>query len=313
MTISNVVTEFGAFYKEGSANKKNLQPQLFQDQVTPSICTPIITNDTVYDISGAELAEVLQPYQDLFTKKGNLTFTPRRIPLRQMKIDWEDNPVRLEGNWLGFLANNKLKKSEYPFVQWLIETRLINRSKQDRELLAYFKGVYVAATPGTAGAAGAVMDGLKKLIDDGITATTINLVGITGGLTASNIFDQVELFDKALPETWLGHEVAICMSPAWVKAYHTDKRNTLGVQPTYKKGDEIVDFSENKIVGLPSMSGTNYIFATPKFNLVHLTNKVKGNDFTLESSKRTVSIFTDWWEGMGFLEDDLVYAYNGVA
>jgi hypothetical protein len=307
ITITDVVTEFGAYYQKGSANFKNLTKQLFQDLVTPGVCTPIITDDTIYRVSAAEIAEILQPYQDLFTKKGDLTFTPKEIPLRQIKIDWEENPSKFQPSWLGFLANNNTDRLTWPFVKWLMEEKIIKRSKQDRELLIYFKGVYVAATPGTPGSAGSVMDGIKKLIDEGITDASMYEVNLAD-LTNSNIFDQVELFSDALPDTWIGHEVNICMSPSWVKKYNRDKRNTHGVDPSYKKGDLTVDFSEHNIVGLPSMAGTDYIFATPKFNLVHPQRRNAGNDFQLEGSKRTVSIYTDWWEGIGFLDNDLVYA-----
>ena len=309
ITITDVVTEFGAFYQKGTASLKNLTKQLFQELVTPGVLTPIITDDTVYRVSAAEIAEILQPYQDLFTKKGDLTFTPKEIPLRQIKIDWEDNPSKFQPSWLGFLASNSTDRMTWPFVKWLMEEKIIKRSKQDRELLIYFNGVYVAPVSGTAGSAGSVMDGIKKLIDTGIAAATMNEVLLPGGLTASNIFDQVEAFSKALPETWMGHEVNICLSPAWFKAYHIDKRNTLGVNPSYIKGEEEVDFSEHKIVKLPSMAGSDYIWATPKFNAVHPQRRGAGTDFQLEGSKRTVSIYTDWWEGIGFLDDDLVYAY----
>lgn len=313
ISIADVITEFGAYYIKNSANKKNLRRQIFQGLVTPGACTPIITDDTVYRVSGADIAEVLQPYQDAFTKKGDMTFEPKEIPLRQMKIDWEDNPSRLKASWLGFLAANNTDRKTWPFIKWLIEERLVQRSKHDRELQAYFKGEYAAPTAGTAGAAGTVMDGFKTLIDAGLVDGSVNEVSLEGGLTTANIFDQVEAFADNLPETWMGLDVSIFMSPGWHKAYHRDKRNTLGVQPSYKKGDEVVDFSENKLVALPSMSNTDYIFATPKFNMLHLSNRQRVENFQVEGSKRTVSIYSDWWEGVGFMDNDLVYAYAPAA
>lgn len=309
ISVSDVITEFGAYYIANRANKNNLRNQIFQGMETPSICTSIITDSSVYEVSGTQIGEVLQPYQDMFTKKGDLTFNPKTIPLRQMKIDWEDNPSKLFGNWLGFLADNNVDRKQWPFIKWLIENKLIFKSREDRELQAYFKGVYAAPTPGTAGAANTVMDGIKKQIDDGLTAATINQITLTGGLTASNIFDQVEAFANQLPDTWEGRGVKICMSKKWAKAYLTDKRNTLGVQPSYEKGSGKVDFTDTEVKGLASMSGSDYIFATIPENLVHIKNRKNAENFQVEGSKRTVSIYSDWSEAIGFLEDDLVYAY----
>lgn len=313
ISVADVITEFGAHYLANSTNKKNLTRQIFQDMVTPSHCTPMITDDTVLRLSKGDIEEVLQPYQDAFTKKGSMDFAPKEIALRQMKIDWEDNPSRLKASWLGFLAANDTDRKTWPFIKWLLEERLVQRSRQDRELLAYFKGVYAAPTPGTAGSAGTVMDGFKKLIDLGLADASMNEVTLAGGLTTANIFDQVEAFSDALPQTWAGLDVSIHMSKGWHKAYHRDKRNTLGVQPTYEKGNEKIDFDETKLVGLPSMANTDYIFATPKFNMIHATNRQKAENFQVEGSKRTVSIYSDWWEGVGFMDNDLVYAYAPAA
>lgn len=309
ISVADVISEFGAYYNANRANKKNLRNQIFQGMETPGVCTSIITDSSVYEVSGSQIGEVLQPYQSMFTKKGNLDFSPKSIPLRQMKIDWEDNPSVLFGNWLGFLADNNVDRKQWPFIKWLIEEKLIPKSREDRELLAYFKGTYLAPTPGTAGDAIDVMDGLGKQIDDGLTAATINQITLNGGLTTSNIFDQVEAFVNGLPDTWEGRGVKVCMSKRWAKAYLTDKRNTLGTQPSYEKGSAGVDFTDTEVKGLASMSGTDYIFATVPANLAHIKNRKKAEDFQVEGSKRTVSVYSDWSEAISFLEDDLVYAY----
>jgi hypothetical protein len=55
------------------------------------------------------------------------------------------------------------------------------------------------------------------------------------------------------------------------------------------------------VEGLPSMSGTTDIFATPKENMIHLTKKdINKNRFNIEESKRQVFLMTDWWEAVGF-------------
>ena len=63
---------------------------------------------------------------------------------------------------------------------------------------------------------------------------------------------------------------------------------------------------------MPSLAGTGVIFATPKSNYIHITPKKKMNPIKVESAKREVSVLADWREGLGFLFNELVYAYKPV-
>jgi hypothetical protein len=56
------------------------------------------------------------------------------------------------------------------------------------------------------------------------------------------------------------------------------------------------------------MAGTDRIFATPKANLIHLRKKsLNKGKFGLESSKRNVAFYCDWWEGIGFGINEAVW------
>ena len=59
-----------------------------------------------------------------------------------------------------------------------MEQEVLPQLHEDMEMLAYFKGVYVAPTPGTAGNAADVMDGLKTIITTGLTGD-MNTVTLT--------------------------------------------------------------------------------------------------------------------------------------
>ena len=99
------------------------------------------------------------------------------------------------------------------------------------------------------------------------------------------------------------------MSPYWAKMYHRDKRTQGYYQIPSEAGvTNNIDFSPQQVVGVPALSGTDVIFATPKPNLIHLTKKAANKTkFRLEESKRTVSIMADWWEGIGFGMDAAVW------
>ena len=163
-----LVTAFGAYYLEEGQNMDRLKDALRQKSVTPMCCVPIITESDMYRSSNVALGEIVQSFQKGFTPKGDLTFTPNEIRLRNIKADITIDPDDVKGKWLGFLASlNEADRTQWPIVRYLLEKHIATRIPHDMETQAYFKGVYAAPTVGTAGAASAALDGFKKLIDDG--------------------------------------------------------------------------------------------------------------------------------------------------
>lgn len=313
---TDIVTKFGAYYLQEGQNMDRLKAALRQKAVTPSVCVPMITESDMYRSANVSLGEVVQGFQKGFTPKGDITFAPNEIRLRNIKADVTIDPDDVKAKWLGFLASlTEQDRTQWPIVRYLLEVHLAQRIPHDMETQAYFKGVYVAPTVGTAGTAGGSLDGLKKLIDDGITAGTVNALTLAAAPSASNIFDTVEkIADNVLTanNALEGVQMSICMAPSWIRAYYRDKRNTHGADTNYSTtGINSVDFIPNfKLVGLPSMEGTNYIFATPDDNMVHLRKANGMSTPNVQLFDRQVKVLVDWYEGIGFLYNQLVFAYK---
>ena len=137
-------------------------------------------------------------------------------------------------------------------------------------------------------------------------------VALSAAPTTSNIFDMIEEFADNFDESLSSTKMRIYVSNSWLRAYFRDKRNTHGADVNYStNGINVVDFMPNvELVGLPSMEGSDYIWATPTDNFVHL-RKVNGmKDPLVEESKREVFLMLDWYEGLGFLHNELVYVYK---
>jgi len=164
-----------------------------------------------------------------------------------------------------------------------------------------YKGVYQAPASGVAGADGTGMDGLKKLLQAGVDAETMNSVDV-GALHKDTIFDQVELFTDKIAEVYQGIPMDICMSKLWAKKYLQDKRSQGFYQN--KSDKEIntgIDFTPQTVKGLASMVGTDDIFCTPSENFLHLSPiTMTKNSFKIEEAKRAVAVMGDWAEGLGF-------------
>lgn len=301
ITLSGIVSEFGAYYEDAGQNKTRILKLLTQARELTNYCTPIKTDSQIFRLSNAAFTSIVQPFQKTFTAKGGATFTPNEIRVYNLKVDDEFYPDDIKASWLGFLSALNVNREEWPLVRWMIEEYYMKQIDRDMELNEYYKGVYAAPTGGVAGADGTGLQGLQKQLQDGVDAGTINTVSL-GALNASTIFDQVETFTDAISEVYQGVQMSVFMSRYWYKKYMQDKRSQGFYQKTSDAQiDAGIDFTPQNVVPLASMTGTNDIFCTPKANLLHITTQTATkNQFRVEEAKRNVAILADWWEGLGF-------------
>ena len=301
ITLSSIVSEFGAYYENAGQNKARIIRLLTQARELTNYCTPIKTDDQIYRLSNAAFTSIVQPFQKAFTAKGGTTLTPNEIRVYNPKVDDEFYPDDIKASWLGFLSAPNMNREEWPLVRWLIEEYYMKQIDRDMELNEYYKGVYAAPTPGVAGADGTSLQGLQKQLQDGVDAGTINTISIEA-LSASTIFDQVEKFTDGISEVYQGIEMKVFMSRYWYKKYMQDKRSQGFYQKTSDQQiDAGIDFTPQSVVPLACMTGTNDIFCTPKANLLHITAATSTkNQLKVEEAKRNVAVMADWWEGLGF-------------
>lgn len=314
MDISAIIAEFGAYYEQAGQNKARILAMLSQGEVTPGYCTPVKTDDTIYRLGKVTMGNIVQSFQIGWTPKKNAAFTPNELRLYKLKVDDEIDPDNIEDTWLGFLASAAVSRKEWPIVKYLIEhpeAGYLAAIARDMETLCYGKGVYVAPTQNVAGITQNSMNGFIVALQNGVNAETINSINI-GALDKDTIFDQVELFTDGISEIYQNVNMNVFMSPKWAKYYHRDKRAqgfySFASEAEVNKLSGKIDFTPLNVTALPSLSGTDVIFATPKANFLHLTKKGQNkNKINIEESKRSVFFMADWWEGIGFGMDAAVW------
>lgn len=309
---TDIVAAFGSYYVPEGQDMDRLKSALRLPSITADCAKPIIYDGEVYKFSNVIFQEIVQQFQKKFTEKGDLTFKPNKITLRKMKMDLALYPDDVDGSWLGFLGSiNEQERKNWPIVKYMLEKEVVPQLKSDMETKAYFKGVFVEPTAGVAGTAAGTMDGIKKLLDDGLADGSMNAVALSAIPSNANAFDTFEEFADNLDETLAGVPVTIYASTAKVKAYLRDKRNTHGTDVNYEAGKITIDFADNvKIKGLPSMAGSPYIWATPDENYLYIRRVNGMSDPKVEEALRQVYLMLDWWEGLGFGYNPLVYVYK---
>jgi hypothetical protein len=301
LAVTDIVTEYGAYYENAGQNKSRLFKLLMQDAETEKYMTKIKTDDTIFKLGSGVIDDIVQPFQKAFTTAGTVTFKPNPVELFHLKVDLSIYPDDIEATWLGFLASNDLKRTDWPLVRYIWEEFMIPKIKDNMELKEIYKGVYAAPTPNTAGATGTGMNGLQKLLQDGVDDGTINSIPLAT-ITSSNAFDEIEKFVDGITQVYQSMQMNVFADPTVYKYYMRDKRASGFYQKFSDKDiDNGVDFTPQSLVPLPSMNGTGEIFATPKQNFLHITKKdVNKTRIELQGVDRQVKLLTDWWEGVGF-------------
>ena len=306
---TDLVTEFGCHYIPEGQNEQRLLSAIRQRSSTTMYARPIIYDGDTYRFSNVVLGEVVQQFQKKFTPKGDIEFKPNKIKLHNLKVDVSLYPDDVKGSWLGFLeALNVNERAQWPIVRYMLEQEVIPQIKHDLETKAYFKGNYASPTVGTAGSTGESIDGIKKLLNDGIADSSMQNVALSASITPANAFDMVEEFVDNIDPLLDNVPKRVYMDERILRWYHRDKRNTHGVDINYDPMKPTVDFTNVELVGLPSMAGEKCIWATPVDNFLYLRRVNGMNRPKIEEEKREVFFMLDWWEGLGFGHNELVYA-----
>lgn len=314
MDIEDIKTEYGSYYRDGGQNLARVLSKPYISSQTEALFGLIPTDDTSYQLALAELTRVLQPFQLGWTPLGDFKVAPILLTQTPFKVDLEENPDKLENSWLGFLADNKLDRTQWPFVRYLVEEHLYKRMDEDYELNEIYFGKLVAPTPGQPGAAGTGMDGIRTIINRGIQNSQITPIAL-GAIPADPLAfcEYIEAFVDKFTLRYRGQAMEVCMNLTLARRYAKGRHQKYKSDIADPTARQILDgnnnalltvpieFTNHTVVGLLSMGDSLKIWATNKENRKRLAKKtVNQRQVRLETAKRQVAIYTDFYKGLGF-------------
>lgn len=314
LTVDQLVADWGAYYIDAGQGESNLHRLPFEAFKSRDAFTNIETNDTVLREMNVEVEDILQQYQDDFTPKGGITIDPVQIQLYKMKIDLELNPHKIQASYAGFLASNNTDVTTWPIVRYMMEVYIWEKSQEELELNAIYKGVHEAPEAGVPGESSKVMDGVEKIQDDLIAAGKLTPITFgTPSTTPATFVGQVEDMIKAMPEKYREMTMSLNMNLTLAKRFREGMRAKYNTQYNQISDRLAVADQENiTVVGRASQRGKNRIWATPKYNALF---GVKGftdkGSFQVEKSKRKVAIYGEWWMGAGFIQPEILFITDG--
>jgi hypothetical protein len=311
ITIAEIISEYGAYYKNNGQNQDRIAQTLYRPFGSEEVCTVKRIDDTRYEAAEASVSELLQAYQKTWTPKGVLELKPNIINLDHFKLDFDIDVYDVTDTWADFLREEKLAPKDFPLVRYIIEKHLIPKIKDEMERLVFWAGVKGTITPGAATAAAAVTDGILTKLLAKIDAADISNISLDA-ITASNAFDMVEKFVEAIDDRFQATNMTLNMAHTLNRWYNNDKRNQFGYLGNDLNGS--IDGSLLKTKPLASMAGSKAIWATPKSNIMSLWKAPQNAGiFNLQEDKRNLVVFTDFWWGVGFNFNEFIYAHIPAA
>lgn len=308
LTITDILSEYGSYYIKSKQAQKDIIKKLKQPSVTESYFSETPTDDTKIRKSSADMSRVLQRYQKAFTAIGDLTFKPREIDLNDVKIDSKITPRDLQNSWLGFLAEKGIDPTTMPIVKYYMQ-HLIEQSKEDLENNEVFAGERDTVTPGTATAAGESVDGIRTKIRAAVTAGTWNDYALGAvPTTAIEVVEYIEDFVGNIPRLVKNDIDHIFMNEDTRDLFLDGMRQKYNTNYMAEGDETKVRHSRATVVGLPSMTGSGMIWATPKWNrLKTRKNGSQAQVFDVQKVDREVKFLTDFWIGIGFWINEYGY------
>ncbi len=317
LTVTDVVTSFGAYINSGQS-EKNIHAAFMRPELAlMKVFKTIPTENEVERSVLVTQTRVAQAFKRKWSPLGGTTFKPHAIPLFNHKLDEEIYPDDIEKSWLAFLAGAGIDRKEWPIGRYIAEKFLLPQYMQDIEMNERIAGVYAApADNNTPAAAGTAMNGVKKIIQDHVTAGLITPFA-TGALSATpaTFVGQVQNFVKSIDPTERRFVKYVNIPMSKMDDWK-DGMQTLYNGQFLSEANLLKVRNQNVEVNfVDAQDGTNLIWATVEDNAVRYVKRA-GNAGKLqyEAEDRKVKIFTDHWEGLGFNVPQFVYVNDaGIA
>jgi len=324
LDITALAAEFKAYYLDHGQNMATLRNKIITPTDSEVFFDDVrVITDDISDMGFYDMDTYAQGWQENFTPANTLKLEVERVQITKMKMDLECVPDLLESTWFGFMSSKDLNPQDYPFMRWWMDLA-IPAYKKNWELFDFYKGIKVPIVANTATPKGGAIDGIEKIIKDGISADKITPYtlgappAINSANAAKDYVDYIEEFIYQIPRqerALIKPEVMIDINR--IDLYEEGRRqkysslfNTMGVDVSAAAILKIKT-SGFSVVGSSAMEGKDRIFTTRKGNAFNISRRPAPNSFRLlPIIYEKVNITTKWSKATGFWYLPWVYTTN---
>lgn len=307
--------EFGEYVNNV---RYDIHHQLFGTLMCTKYMTTKMSEYTEYRASQDMITSVIQAFTPYWTPKGGTKFTPLTITNRKHKINLGIKPAVIMTDVIAYLYDEGLQPKDMPIVKYIINVLLKPMVEEEREeLLA--TGVYEEFSP-----AGGIKDGIDgqesgKSMDGYCTIlkaekakenTKVNFLLDGVKITPENIIEELEKAVDSIAFKFKKKAMCMHIDPDLVTMYNRAYQAKFKNAMNNDTGRQRIDFSKITFAPIDGMIGTKMFFITPKENFIHLLSKNKGaNKIWMQAENYDVKVFAEWWESVGFLISEAIFAY----
>jgi hypothetical protein len=285
------------------------------------------TDKRYADMTVAKMAAKMQRFQKSFTPQGDLTFLGQAHPLHHVKVDNEFAPDDFTEEYNSFLEGiEENDRSKWPFVRWYVE-QLVAAVNEDKELRVDYKGNRSGSiTPGTANFDATI--GFGQQVNEWITASAITPQALSVSANNQTFVGQLTDFVKSVRDTnaennnfyLAGAFDEIIMSPENHEKFINGMSSLYN--SAYQRVSEALLTNDASTIqmnipgttiktkALRSMTGSNKIIMTPKFNRFGKVKSLSRSEMPLagiDKGGRNVWLSMDWWTRVGFYMPQYVF------
>jgi hypothetical protein len=277
ITVTDIITEYGAYYLNGGQDVNDLLLPLrtgsdFYADLTPYSKKNVggEGSNSKWDRALVETERVMQPWKvDYSPTTSDGSIAPLSTPIRTWKPDRTISPTEtVHENWLQFMEDMNVTVQEWPFVRWFMEVYIMNQLVEDFNTVSY-TGIYAAPSAGaTPGALVDSVDGFEQMLLTHIASGLITPIanGAVDLLTDSEYTEYVEDFVKQVDSKLLKKNCVLKMSHTNYMKYRDGYRDIHGKEMDFNGQTPYIIDSKVEIKGYSAMDGSERIYLTEKGN-----------------------------------------------
>ncbi|MEM6765663.1 MAG: hypothetical protein AAF655_12080 [Bacteroidota bacterium] len=290
-------------------------PRIYEESYLGSEVPDGIIRENVKDqrmLKAGGSTEMLQPFQEDFTPKGQAVLSARKLETDLVKIDLKDVPRKYHArNYHAYMKSSGNNPYDFPYAAYVVN-KVIQRFYHDIAKKVRWAGVKAAVVAGVAGAAADSSDGFLKKMDDSINVDGDISPIITGTFSNTDAVLKLEAFvDAALSSVELAEEewnlyCSQILVNKYIRSYQSEHGTKLHVN---KWGHLGIEGKNAKLVPQEGIGEDQIVMAKPG-NLAELSDGPPS--LLVERHERAWKILVDGVVGFQYAQPSEIFVNEQV-
>lgn len=275
-------------------------------------CRKVTKIKGTYQVLQSIMSHVVQGFNAEWEALGELSVVDKELKNYKQKVNFEFVPADVLSTALADWYEEGVTPTNQMIAKFIAKW-ILDKVGDDMELLSMI-GEYDAAN--ASGQFGKSMNGWNKILELALANVAHPVFKIPlDAFTDSNIYDQVQLFEKGFPKILKNKIKKIFMSENNVERFIINYQEKFNQSPNFKDSDKTKSpLGKREIVGLSNLEDDK-VFATVDGNMLNLIDVIDNpTSFTdVQVQDYKVKMFLEFSKGYDFLVNEAVVVADFVG